>query len=357
VPLEHHDELGLPWDRWADGRVHRLVKSRDFVQSAEVVEEAAGNAARRLGKVARVVIQVLFGKVFVWVQFVDGDITLGEPCSRCGGEELLRVTPQYAQCASCGATLVVREPREKPDEAPPAGGGADDALIATLFAAQPQKTRERSARRGRNPRSDTSRLGAYTSVVLFSAERDGTRERLFGHALTGGGRPCLLAVEVAWRDGRRVEDPSYPAGIVHVARSVPVGPFGKAIHLDRFPKRTPDLELPDPLAGFEEATDANGYAAEFPWLDDPPANLQAFAGVNLVPRRGGGESAEYLYGYGRGPEGDMVLLFVRYRLQNGERVDDPDNPGQQLHSVRWVPLAVFGPVVDLDALLVGAAPG
>ena len=46
--LEHHDELGLPWDEWADRRVHRLVKGRDFLRSSEAVVEAAQNAARRM---------------------------------------------------------------------------------------------------------------------------------------------------------------------------------------------------------------------------------------------------------------------------------------------------------------------
>jgi hypothetical protein len=191
--------------------------------------------------------------------------------------------------------------------------------------------------------------------VLFSAERDGARERLFGHALTSGGRPCLIAVDVACREGRRVEDPSYPGGLVHVARSVPVGPFGKAIRLDRFPKRTPDLELAEVPPATGEATESDAYAEEFPWVEAVPGGLESFAGVTLVPRRGGDESGEYFFGYGRGPDGDMVLLFVRYRMQNGARVDDPANPGQHLHSVRWVPLAVFGPVIDLDVLLTGAS--
>src|SRR5215210_6238579 len=98
--LEHHDELGLPWDDWADGRVHRLVKGRDFLQNADLLEQAAENAAVRLDKVACIAKEIRFGNVFVWVQFVDCQITLGEPCT-CGSYDLLRVTRRYAECASC----------------------------------------------------------------------------------------------------------------------------------------------------------------------------------------------------------------------------------------------------------------
>jgi len=79
--LEPHDELGLPWDDLADGRAHRLVKGRDFVRGAELVEEAAANAAARLERVVRVYREVRRGAVFLWVQFVHHEIVYGEPAT------------------------------------------------------------------------------------------------------------------------------------------------------------------------------------------------------------------------------------------------------------------------------------
>jgi hypothetical protein len=53
--LEEGDELALPWDDLADGRVWNLIRGRDFFCNPREVEEAARNAAVRLGKAAQTV--------------------------------------------------------------------------------------------------------------------------------------------------------------------------------------------------------------------------------------------------------------------------------------------------------------
>ncbi len=89
--LEPHDELGLPWDELADGRVHRLVKGREFVRGAELVEEAAANAAARLERVVRTYREIRHGVVYLWVQFVHHEVVIGDPCP-CGEGSFCRST-------------------------------------------------------------------------------------------------------------------------------------------------------------------------------------------------------------------------------------------------------------------------
>jgi hypothetical protein len=362
--LEHHDELGLPWDSWADGRVHRLVKGRDFLHGADVLQEAAENAARRLDKVALTVKEVRFGNVFVWVQFVDGEITLGEPC-RCGSRNLRRVSLVYAECAACKATLFLRPPRPGSETTDaPQGADEDGAIIQTLLGVAPPRPKElRASEKTKrkvvktatvDPRTDLTRLGAFTSVELYSAGSDGGRERLYGSARGPGDRTFLLVVDVALLDGRRMEDAAYPGGLVHVARAVPAGPFGDLVRLDRFPARTPDLRVDDPLDGVAGAApERREPSAELAWLAPSPDRLSAFEGVTLFPLRKRGQTKfERHFGYGRSAaDGETVLLVVRYRLRDGRRMEDPDHPDETLHTVRAVPLAPFGAVIDVGALL------
>jgi hypothetical protein len=116
--LEPHDELGLAWDDWADGRAHMLKRGVDFFRGPGAVLEAAQNAARRLDKSVTVVKEVRLGETFMWVQFVEYQIEWGQPCP-CGSTELRQLNRAQAECAVCKATLNLVRPREK--------GGADDA--------------------------------------------------------------------------------------------------------------------------------------------------------------------------------------------------------------------------------------
>ena len=132
--LESHDELALPWDDLADGRAHRLVKGRDFVRGAELVEEAAANAAARLERVVRMYREVRRGAVYLWVQFVHHEIVYGEPCL-CGGQ-LLQVNLNFAECSSCKVTVALLMPKKEKvehDDAPT----EDEPLLTGLFGAQP----------------------------------------------------------------------------------------------------------------------------------------------------------------------------------------------------------------------------
>jgi hypothetical protein len=132
--LEHHDELGVPWDDLVDGRLHRLVRGVDFFRSPEAVEQAAKNAGRRLGKVARVVPEVRHRKVFVWVHFSDYETELGQPCPRCGSVDLRALNRQHTECASCRATVILMKPKKAREEPEGFGTGLGGELLAALLA-------------------------------------------------------------------------------------------------------------------------------------------------------------------------------------------------------------------------------
>lgn len=107
-------ELGLPWERWADGLPHRLKRKRDFGDiHPELVRRAAKIAAKRMGKAVQAMPDKMIpenANKYVWVQFADYEIRVGEPC-KCGGRRLLRVHPFFARCTQCGAQLLLAPPK------------------------------------------------------------------------------------------------------------------------------------------------------------------------------------------------------------------------------------------------------
>ena len=108
--LPEGDELGLPWEQWSDGLPHRLKRKRDFGDvDPELVREAAKNAAKRMGKVVQALpdkMTVKSAEKYVWIQFADYEVRVGDPC-KCGGRRLLRVHPFFARCTECGAELLL----------------------------------------------------------------------------------------------------------------------------------------------------------------------------------------------------------------------------------------------------------
>jgi hypothetical protein len=111
-------ELGIPWERWADGLPHRLKRKRDFGDvDPAIVRVAAKYAAKRMGKAVQVLPDKMLpnsSSKYLWVQFADHEIRIGEPC-KCGGQHLLRVHPFFARCSRCNAQLLLA-PKKKTDE-------------------------------------------------------------------------------------------------------------------------------------------------------------------------------------------------------------------------------------------------
>jgi hypothetical protein len=362
MPLDLQDELGVPWDELADGRVHRLVRGHDFVRGGEVMEEAATNAARRLGRVVRTYKEIRWGVLYFWVQFVDHEVVIGEPCP-CGSGDLLRVNQFFAECASCKATVALVMPKK--ERAVDDDLMEDDPLLQSLFgaAAAPVSRKAASRERTRAPREETAapareqrvdlnRLRGYSDVSLYWSATDRNRERMVGHALDSLGRPHLLVVDFAMLGGKRVPDPEHPGDWQHTLWSVPTGPFGDVIRLDRFRNRAPAPQTEDPSS--ERGARAPGTRLRLDPMTPPPERLSAFEDVTVAPFGGSGGKGRRFFGHAR-LNGELVLLTVRYREREGEELPDPDRPGDTLHAVRCVPVEPFGDVIDTEALFAGEA--
>jgi hypothetical protein len=332
MPLDPHDELGLPWDDLADGRVHRLIRGRDFVRSADVIEEASENAARRLGRVVRSFKETRWGVVYFWVQFVDHEVMVGDPCP-CGSSDLRQVNQFFAECASCKSTVALVRPKpERPvDEDLFA---EDEVLLQSLFTngagAGRKAGRKRQDASAADPRSDMTRLEAYSKIRLFPSHAEEGRERMYGHGLGPVGSPHLLVVDFAPGDGERIPETVW---------SVPVGPFGGLVKLDRLEGREPALELDEP----EPAATAPRRP--------PPSRLSDFAEVELSLYGGGKKGGARFRGWGRLPDGETVLMMVQYLDRNGDEPPaPPDIDETTAHTIRCVPLAPFEEIVDSKAL-------
>lgn len=102
--IESLDELTLPWKRWMDGRIHRLKKGKHFDGELVAVLEEARLAARHEGRGVLYLREQMGPKYeYVWVQFADHAILVGDPCP-CGGRKLTRLHNNLARCRRCGKT-------------------------------------------------------------------------------------------------------------------------------------------------------------------------------------------------------------------------------------------------------------
>lgn len=154
--LKEGDDLGLDWDRWADGHPHLLKRKRHLKgHPPHHVREAARNAATKRGKV----VQTLNYYGSFWVQFSDYRVRAGEPCP-CGGRELLDLHPLYKRCRTCNAQLEV--------------------LRSSLFDEQEE---------------EQSPLDDYTDIHLAYLERSSDGDVYRGYGSDQSGRGVLLFVE------------------------------------------------------------------------------------------------------------------------------------------------------------------
>jgi hypothetical protein len=103
------DDLGIDWERWADGRTWRLKRKRDFPDvDPHLVGDAAATAALRMGRAVMTTKDRYYPDKFVWLQFADHQVAFGEPCP-CGSRRLMRLHPNFARCPECRADLILSE--------------------------------------------------------------------------------------------------------------------------------------------------------------------------------------------------------------------------------------------------------
>lgn len=107
----------VDWAGMADGRPWRLKRGKHYRGESRALEKAAKSAAEGMGK-AVVTARVQKGKWdYLWVQFADYSLSVGMPCPRCGGTELIRDAPRFGHCTCCRATLILEEPPSPAEEA------------------------------------------------------------------------------------------------------------------------------------------------------------------------------------------------------------------------------------------------
>ncbi len=322
--LEDGDELSLPWDDLADGRVWQLVRGRDFFCNPREVDEAAKNAATRLGKAVQTVRSLHASVSSIWVQFADYRIEPGSPCP-CGSSELRRVNDAYAICAGCGASLLTVTKQK---------GSGDGAVAAQ---------------------------GAH---AVDGSDGDG-RLRIFlpEGARIGDERKRLAALRRAPRDG----DPQQPESAAQreeaETRKRERGETKARLNDVRERMRQEAAKRRSRRQGQrgEAEREAQSRLKRRRRGTTPPTRpqdagetLDRFTSVRLWLRKSQRPGQYWGCGYDR--KGRFVLLEVTLKLTpTGIPVEDPGRPGRALHTVSAVRAAPFSPAVDADALL--ARPG
>ncbi len=320
--LEDGDELALPWDDLADGRVWQLVRGRDFFCNPREVDEAARNAAARLNKAVQTVRSLHASVSSVWLQFADHRIEPGAPCP-CGSDELRRVNDVYAICASCEASLLVETKQKGSAGAASIVGDAGDLADGSDTRARLRIFVAEGGRIG----DERKRLAALRRVP-----RDGEpvvpAERKEAHA----------------RERREREERKARVGeIRNTMRRYRQDARKRREQLRRESAQTPPTGRRRRLRG---GTPPPGHP-------EARETLDRFTNVRLWTRKGRGG---LYWGCGYDRKGRFVLLEVRLKLTpEGDPVEDPEQPGRALHSVSAMRAAPFSPAVDPDELL--ARPG
>jgi hypothetical protein len=347
--LEQGDELALPWDDLSDGRAWVLVRGRDFFLNPREVEEAAENAAGRLGKAVTTIRSLRASVLSIWVQFADYRILAGMPCP-CGSEDIRRINDEWAICADCESTLLVETPKvsggdgtalmvatngqsgDDPDAAARLrifvreGGaigderkrlaglrGADDEAKAKAAA----ERREAAVREREEKREVQAREAAEQKAAKAQAEAQLREEK--------------KALARQTREARRQE---------HLAA--------------RARSREQQRQRLEAERGAQPGSKPRTQGPKSPPAPRPQQSsnttLDRFANVRLWPSET--QRPWRYWGYGYDPKGRFVLLEVTLQLtEDGGPVEDPGHAGRALHAVNAVRSAPFSAAVDADALL------
>jgi hypothetical protein len=192
---------GLEWKDFADGDVYRLKRGKHYRGNLGAAKRSANLAALELGKAVRLVRDPLGKLHYIWVQFVDGEITMGNPCP-CGSRKLERIHEQFLRCPACGRRLLAR--------------------VATADSGS-----------GTGKRGGGTHVGEFTDVQLSLYTRADGRELHRGHGYNRQGVKVLLIVRYPLgSDGQRIEDPDHEGEYIHNVTALAADPFGDAINFD-----------------------------------------------------------------------------------------------------------------------------
>jgi hypothetical protein len=162
-------------------------------------------AAREMGKVVIFTKDAANPTRFVWVQFADALLPLGQPCPRCDCRHLVQLNAEFARCSECGALLVIQR---LPD--------AEDVELQQREAAHAAA-------------DSVQTLADYSDIRLSLAETDATRERFIGYGFDEDGGLTLLHVVAPLAGGKRIPEPSSPTGFLCTISKTIAEPFGGAV--------------------------------------------------------------------------------------------------------------------------------
>jgi hypothetical protein len=224
--------------RFADGRVWRLKKGRDFQGSPRAFRETARAEASRMGKTVVVVADKLQRDRWVWLQFADGAIDVGDRCV-CGSRDLERLHRHWARCRACGRLLDINNP----DHQPGGGDAAAEPFDAAPDAPQPPRT--------------VKGLDAFGNLTLYRFGIDEDVEHCLGVGNRGTAR-ILVSVKFPLEDGRRIPDPGTPGHWLYSFAKASLEEFGGLLDVANLEDRTPvswridEDPGPEPHADFEE---------------------------------------------------------------------------------------------------------
>ena len=167
--------LGLPgsepdWTLWLDGRPRRLKRGKHYTGEPKPLEKRAKEAAQELGKPAVTSKDGSGEYEYLWIQFVDGEVELGEPCPMCGGHAHGEVQKYFLRCFDLRATLGLDDRRSAAGEhSPPCPRQSGS-----------REPRARSQHSGRGPRTAGSASSGdrrATRVVPSGEEVEVARAR------------------------------------------------------------------------------------------------------------------------------------------------------------------------------------
>jgi hypothetical protein len=199
---------GLAWEDFDDGRPHRLKMGKHFRGELRSAEEEAISAALAVGRVVRT-LRDEFGKRnhYLWIQFADEELALGEPCRRCGSMRLERTHEHFGRCPVCQARIIFRG-------------------VYTGVDSDSQRMKGRRQARGKTP------LEWFNSVALAPWKVADGYDVWRGSGRDVNGRPVLLLLEYPLDEhGRRRADADGTE--IFQLRAWPADPFQDVLDLER----------------------------------------------------------------------------------------------------------------------------
>jgi hypothetical protein len=167
-----------------------LQRGVDFPSAGPSFRKAAERAAAGMGKRVVMVRDRRNPQNFTWIQFVDGEIWIGDPCP-CGGRRLVRISGKIVRCRACNRTLMATLREEEDDD-------EESLVVGPVDEPEVPET-----------------LAGFRQIRLRRTEVAPDAERFIGTGLDAEHRPVVLAVRVPCVGGAPIPDESSPTRYVH----------------------------------------------------------------------------------------------------------------------------------------------